>query len=285
MTAAHGCSGVAGRGAPARHGFVALAVIARLLLFAGGISADEGRPPLLRDVGLEPRLGAVVPAELPFRDEAGEAVTLGKYFDGRPLVLSLVYFGCPMLCGQVMNGLTGALKTLSLDAGKDFTVLTVSFDPRDGPEAARQRKREVLSRYGRPAAEGGWHFLTGDETAIRGLTEAVGFRYAWDATGNQFAHVGVVMVLTPEGRVARYFPGVEYPPRDLRLGLVEASAGRVGSTVDRLLLFCYRYDSATGRYTPIVENAVRAGALLTLAALGTLVVVLRRQEARRADHP
>jgi protein SCO1/2 len=259
---------------------VAFALLARLLLLAGGVHADEERPPLLRDVGLEPRLGAVVPADLAFRDEAGAAVRLGQYFDGRPVVLSLVYFGCPMLCGQVLNAVTAALRTLNLDVGRDFTVLTVSFDPHDGPEAARQRKHEVLGRYGRPGADAGWHFLTGDADAIRTLTESVGFRYAWDPVGKQFAHVAVVMVLTPDGRVARYFPGVEYPPRDLRLGLVEASAGRIGSTVDRLLLYCYRYDGATGRYTPIIDNAVRAGALLTLAALGTLLVVLRRQEGR-----
>jgi protein SCO1/2 len=227
---------------------------------------------------LEPRLGAVVPAELPFRDETGEAVTLRRYLGEKPVVLSFVYFGCPMLCGQVMNGLVTALKGIGLAVGRDFTVLTVSFDSRDTPAVARQRKAAVLSRYGRPAAADGWHFLTGDADAIRGLTEAVGFRYAWDALGRQFAHVAAVMVLTPEGKVARYFPGIDYPPRDLRLGLVEASAGRIGSTVDRLLLFCYRYDGATGRYTPIIETAVRAGALLTLAALGTLVVVLRRRE-------
>ncbi len=253
-----------------------------LLLSIATVRADDDRPPLLRDVGLDPKLGATVPADLAFRNEAGDPVTLGQYFGGQPIVLSLVYFGCPMLCGQVLNGVTATLRTLSLDAGKDFTVLTVSFDPHDGPEAARQRKRDVLARYGRPAAERGWHFLTGDADAIRALTDAVGFRYAWDEGGKQFAHVAVVMVLTPDGRVARYFPGVDYPPRDLRLGLVEASAGRIGSAVDRVLLFCYRYDGATGRYTLVIENAVRAGALLTLAALGTLVVVLRLQETRRS---
>jgi protein SCO1/2 len=246
-----------------------------------GIGRGDERPPLLRDVGLDARLGALVPRELAFRDESGKAVTLGQYFDdGRPVLLSFVYFGCPMLCGQVTNAVTAALRTLSLDAGKDFTVLTVSFDPRDGPEVARQRRLDALRRYGRPAAESGWHFLTGDDGAIRALTDAVGFRYAWDDVGKQFAHVGVIMVLTPEGRVARYFPGIEYPPRDLRLGLVEASAGRIGTTVDRLLLYCYRFNGATGRYTPIIENAVRAGAVLTLAALGALVIVLRRQESR-----
>jgi protein SCO1/2 len=246
------------------------------------VGADGERPLLLRDVGLEPRLGAVVPAELSFRDEAGETVSLARYLGGRPVVLSLVYFGCPMLCGQVLNGLTGALKTLDLDAGQDFRVLTVSFDPRDTPEAARRKKEETLARYGRPGAAGGWHFLTGEAEAIRRLADAVGFRYAWDEAGSQFAHVGVIVVLAPDGKIARYFPGIEFPPRDLRLGLVEASAGRVGSTVDRLLLYCYRYDATTGRYTAVVDDALRVGAVVTLVALGTLIVVLRRQEARRA---
>ena len=259
-----------------------LLVAAALLLLAGHGRADDERPPLLRDVGLEPKLGAAVPGELAFRDETGAPVRLGQYFaEGRPVLLSLVYFGCPMLCGQVSTAVTAALRTLNLDAGKDFTVLTVSFDPHDGPEIARQRKHETLGRYGRPTADAGWHFLTGDAAAIHALTDAVGFRYAWDDVGQQFAHVAAIMVLTPDGRVARYFPGVEYAPRDLRLGLVEASSGRIGSTVDRLLLYCYRYNGATGRYTPIVENAVRAGAVLTLAALGMLVVVLRRQELHR----
>jgi protein SCO1/2 len=240
----------------------------------------DRRPPLLRDVGLDPHLGAPLPLDAVFRDETGEARPLGAWLAGRPAVLSLVYFGCPMLCGEVLGSLTASLKPLSLDVGRDFDVLTISFDPRDGPDAAREKKADLLRRYGRRGAERGWHVLTGDADAIARLTAAVGFRYAWDRTGAQFAHVAVVEVVTPDGRLARYFPGIDYPPRDLRLALVEASQGRIGTVVDRLLLFCYHWDASTGRYTPLVARALQLGALLTAAALGTLIVVLRRAEGR-----
>jgi protein SCO1/2 len=243
-------------------------------------TAAAERPPLLRDVGLDPHLGAPLPLDAVFRDDTGAARPLREWLDGRPAVLALVYFGCPMLCGQVLESLTASLKPLSLDAGRDFEVLAVSFDPRDGPEAAGRKKAEAVRRYGRPGTEGGWRFLTGDADAIRRLTDAVGFRYAWDAAGAQFAHVAVVTVVTPDGRLARYFPGIDYPPRDLRLALVEASAGRIGTAVDRLLLFCYHWDAATGRYTPIVARALQLGGALTLIALGGLIVALRRAEGR-----
>ncbi len=248
---------------------------------AAALDADI-RPPLLRDVGLDAHLGATLPLELAFRDEEGTEVSLGRYLGARPAVLALVYYGCPMLCGQLLTGLAASLKSLALEPGRDFDVVVVSFDPRDGPEEARRRKGETVARYGRPATAAGWHFLTGDTEAIRRLTMAVGFRYAWDDGGKQFAHVAMLTLLTPDGRIARYFQGIEYPPRELRLGLVEASDGRIGTVVDRLLLFCYRYDASTGRYTPIVESAVRIGAVLGLVALGTLLVVLRRGEPGRA---
>jgi protein SCO1/2 len=177
-----------------------------------------------------------------------------------------------------MESLTASLKPLSLDVGRDFDVLAVSFDPRDGPDAARAKKAIAVRHYARPGTETGWHFLTADADTIRRITQAVGFRYAWDATGQQFAHVAVVTVVTPDGRLARYFPGIEYPPRDVRLALVEASAGRIGTAVDRLLLFCYHWDASTGRYTPIVARALQLGGLLTIAAVGTLILTLRRKE-------
>jgi len=256
-------------------------VLALATLAHAGLPADE-RPTLLRDVGLDPHLGAPLPLDAVFRDESGEARPLRGWLGDRPAVLSLVYFGCPMLCGRVLESLGASLKPLSLDVGRDFDVLTISFDPRDGPEAARAKKAEAIRRYGRPGAERGWHFLTGDADAIRRVTDAVGFRYAWDDAGAQFAHVAVVAVVTPDGRLARYFPGIEYPSRDLRLALVEASAGRIGTTVDRLLLFCYHWDAATGRYTPIIARALQAGAVLTMVALGALVIALRRGERRAA---
>ncbi len=255
------------------------AVLAILLLTLNGAAADD-RPLLLRDVGLSPHPGARLPLDAVFKDETGEAAPLGRWLENKPTVLSLVYFGCPMLCGEVMNALTTALKPIALEPGKDFTVLAVSFDPRDGPDEARAKKAAAVARYGRPGAAPGWHFLTGDAEAIRRLTDAVGFRYTWDAAGSQFAHVAVVTVLTPDGRLARYFPGIEYPSRDLRFALVEAADGRIGSVVDRLLLFCYRYDASSGRYTPLIARVVRVGAVLTAVALAGLIVVLRRQEGK-----
>jgi len=249
---------------------------------APSAAAAAERPPLLKDVGLDPHLGASLPLDAVFRDDAGSARPLGEWIGRRPVVLALVYFSCPMLCGHVLESLTASLKPLSLDAGRDFDVLAVSFDPRDGAEAAAKKKAEAIQRYGRPGTDAGWRFLTGDAEAIRRITDAVGFRYAWDATGAQFAHVAVVTVVTPDGRLARYFPGIEYPPRDVRLALVEASAGRIGTAVDRLLLFCYHWDAATGRYTPIVARALQLGGALTLIAVGTLIVVLRRAEGRTA---
>jgi len=255
------------------------AVLAILLLTLNGAAADD-RPLLLRDVGLSPHPGARLPLDAVFKDETGEAAPLGRWLENKPTVLSLVYFSCPMLCGEVMNALTTALKPIALEPGKDFTVLAVSFDPRDGPDEAGAKKAAAVARYGRPGAAPGWHFLTGDAEAIRRLTDAVGFRYTWDAAGSQFAHVAVVTVLTPDGRLARYFPGIEYPSRDLRFALVEAADGRIGSVVDRLLLFCYRYDASSGRYTPLIARVVRVGAVLTAVALAGLIVVLRRQEGK-----
>ena len=255
------------------------AVLAILLLTLNGAAADD-RPLLLRDVGLSPHPGARLPLDAVFKDETGEAAPLGRWLENKPTVLSLVYFGCPMLCGEVMNALTTALKPIALEPGKDFTILAVSFDPRDGPDEARAKKAAAVARYGRPGAAPGWHFLTGDAEAIRRLTDAVGFRYTWDAAGSQFAHVAVVTVLTPDGRLARYFPGIEYPSRDLRFALVEAADGRIGNVVDRLLLFCYRYDASSGRYTPLIARIVRVGAVLTAVALAGLIVVLRRQEGK-----
>jgi protein SCO1/2 len=242
--------------------------------------AVDGRPPVLREVGVDQRLGEIVPLEARFRDETGREVALGEYFGRKPVVLSLVYHTCPMLCGQSTNGLAGSLKALAFDAGRDFTVLSVSFDARDTPETARQRRTAALARYGRPRADAGWHFLTGDDDAIGALTRAVGFRWTRVPETGEWAHAAATIVVTADGRISRYFYGVEPPPRDLRLGLVEASSGRIGTVVDHILLFCYRYDPATGRYSAAVLNAVRAGGALTVLALATLLAVLWRREAR-----
>jgi len=256
---------------------------ALVLALAPPLAADEARPPALRDVGVDPHLGAALPLDLAFRDESGRTVALRDYVDGsRPVLLSLVYFGCPMLCGQSLNGLAASLKALSFAPGKEFTVLVVSFDPRDTPAVASGRKAAVLARYGRLDTATGWHFLTGEQAMIDRLTRGVGFRYTADAASGQFAHVPAAIVLTPAGTISRYFYGIEPAPRDLRLGLVEASANKIGSAVDQLLLFCFHYDPATGKYGALVMGAVRAGGALTLVALGTFLALAWRREARRS---
>lgn len=259
-----------------------MTVVAPLLLLAVAMAAHatDRRPPVLRDVGIDQRLGDTVPATVSFRDETGRAVTLGDYLGNQPVVLSLVYHSCPMLCGQTTNGLAASLKALAFDAGRDFTVLSVSFDPRDTPESAIPRRTNALARYARPAAARGWHFLTGDAAATEALTRAVGFRWTRDPATGEPAHVPATILLTPDGRISRYFYGIEPAPRDLRLGLVEASSGRIGSAVDHLLLFCYRYDPANGRYSAAVMNAVRVGGVLTVLALGAFLGVMWRREGR-----
>jgi protein SCO1/2 len=237
-------------------------------------------PRVLRDVGFDQRLGEKVPLDAVFRDESGRAVRLGDYFGTRPVVLSLAYFECPMLCTVVLNGLASALDVVSYQPGRDFEIVTVSFEPHDTPEQAAAKKAAYLHRYKRPGAAGAWHFLTGDAEQIRRLTEAVGFKYAWDETSKQYAHASGIMVLTPDGRLARYVYGVEYAPKDLRFAIYEASQGRILSPVDRLLLYCYHYDPTLGRYGATVMGTLRVAAVLTLAGLGTLVVTMRRREAR-----
>ncbi|HUH11803.1 MAG TPA: SCO family protein [Longimicrobiales bacterium] len=250
------------------------------VLAAQGLPADV-RPAALREVGFDQRLGESLPLDVELRDENGRAVTLATYFKDRPVVLSVVYYECPMLCTLTLNGLVSALATLSFDVGREFEVVTVSFDPREGPELARAKKAAYLRRYERPGAAEGWHFLTGDEEALRAVTSSIGFRYAWDERTQQFAHPAGLVVLTPEGRISRYIYGVEYAPKDLRLALVESAAGRIGSAVDQVLLFCYEYDPETGRYGAVIMRLVRLGGVLTLAGLGGLIFVLRRSERRR----
>lgn len=244
--------------------------------------AASDRPGLLAQVGIDQKLDAQVPLDLEFVDEQARPVTLARYFGQRPVVLALVYYECPMLCTQVLNGLVSALDVLSFDAGRDFDVLAVSFDPGETPGLARGKKAVYLERYGRPGTEGGWHFLTGRQASIARLTDAVGFRYAYDERTDQFAHAAAIMVLTPQGRVSRYFYGIEYAPRDLRLGLVEASQGRIGTVVDRALLLCYHYDPTEGRYGVVVMNLVRLGGVLTVVALGGFLWVAWRRERRQA---
>lgn len=237
-----------------------------------------GLPRALQKVSFEQRLNEQLPLDLVFRDETGREVKLAEYFNhGRPVILSLVFYECPMLCNQVLNGLVSSIKTLSFTAGKEFDVLTVSFDPREGPELARAKRDSYIMRYQRPGAENGWHFLVGSQESITALTKAVGFNYTYDNATNQFAHASGIIVLTPQGKLSRYFYGIDYAPRDLRFGLIEASEGRIGSPVDQLLLYCYHYDPATGKYGPVVMNVMRLGGIISLIGIASLILILRRK--------
>ena len=259
-------------------------VAALLVLTAAPASAAtepgaDVRPPALREVGIDQRLGESLPLDAPFRDDHGQSVTLGDLFGGKPVVLVMTYFECPMLCTLVLNGLTKTLKTMNFEPGKEFDVVVVSFDPRDTPELAAKKKATYVAEYGRVVTADGWHFLTGDQAAIARVATAVGFRYKWVPEEKQFAHAAAIMVATPEGRMSRYFYGVDYAGRDLRLGLIEAADHKIGSAVDVLLLFCYRYDPATGKYGAIVLNMVRIGGVATVLVIGAFMAVMFRREA------
>ena len=237
-------------------------------------------PELLTDIGLDQRLDAQVPPDLRFRDEAGREVRLGDYFGTKPVILTLVYYECPMLCTQVLNGLTSALGVLSFSIGQEFDVVTVSFDPKETPELAAAKKAAYVNRYKREGAGQGWHFLTGDERSIAALTKAVGFRYAYNASIDQYAHVSGIMVLTPEGRLSRYFYGIEYGPRDVRLALIEAADRRIGTPADQLLLYCFHYDPKSARYSFAIMRLVRTLGVATVLAMVGGIIILRRRERR-----
>jgi protein SCO1/2 len=246
----------------------------------GAIVRSDEKPRGLEGVGIDQRLNDPLPLDAAFRDEAGRTVNLSDYFGKRPVILALVYFNCPMLCTQVLNGLVSSLGVVSLSAGSDFDVVVVSFDPRDTPEAAKAKKEAYLTRYKRPGASGGWHFLTGDPKSIAAITKAAGFRYRYDEKLGQFAHASAILVATPGGRIARYFYGIEYAPRDVRLGLVEASAGRIGTPVDQVLLYCFHYDPSSGRYGAVVMNIVRLAGAATLVVLAIAILIMSRRRAR-----
>jgi protein SCO1/2 len=236
------------------------------------------RPPIMSEIGFDQRLGESVPLEAEFRDEEGRTVRLGDFFGRKPVVLNLVYFDCPMLCTVSLNGLTSALDVASVTPGQEFELLTISFDPRETPGLASAKKKAYLARYKRPGAGAGWHFLTGDRASIDRVTRAVGFRYAWDDETRQFAHPAGLLILTPQGTIARYLFGIEYSPKDLRLALVESGEGKVGGPVDDFLLFCYQYNPLTGRYSASILNLVRTLAVLTVLALGGFVYSMWRRE-------
>jgi protein SCO1/2 len=266
--------------------FSATLSIAALTLLASPIFAQQpGPPPILREVSIAQRLNEPIPREIIFRDENGKIVHLGDYFGTKPIVLSLVYFDCPALCTEVLNGELRTMKAITLDLGKDFDAITVSFEPKDTPELAKAKRDVYAGQYGRPGARENWHFLTGDQPSIDALTQAAGFHYAYDSASRQYAHAAAILVLTPHGRIARYFYGVQYPGRDVRLGLVEASEGKIGTPTDHALLYCYQYDPATGKYGLIVMNVVRAGGVLTMLVLGIFMFVMFRRERNHPSGP
>ena len=267
-------------------------LLAAIFAIPGGVSAQgplprqepgdaaTAKPGLLSKIGIDQRLNEQVPLDLAFVDETGRDVKLREYFGKRPVLLALVYYECPMLCTQVLNGVTGALKVLSFDVGKEFDVVAVSINPKEGPGLASAKKNAYLERYGRPATADGWHFLTGRDESIRALANAVGFRYAYDEEIKQYAHGAGVELLTPKGVIARYFYGIEYAPRDIRLGIIEASEERIGSPIDSVLLLCYHYDPATGRYGATAMTLVRIGAVMTMIGFAVfLFTAIRRERA------
>jgi len=253
-----------------------------MLLIASAAFADTSAtaPKLPGEVSIKQNLDAQLPLDLMFRDESGRIVRLRDYFRGKPVLLNFMYYRCPMLCSMVMEGLSSGLTELKFDVGRQFDVITVSIDPRDMPEQAAAKKDKYIKRYGRLGASGGWHFLTGNESAIHKLTDAAGFHYAYDPESDQFAHGTVLIVTTPEGRISRYLYGFEYKARDLRLGLVEASANKIGSASDQLLLLCYHYDPATGKYSRSALNFVRAGGIATVLGLAGFIFIMLRKERR-----
>src|SRR6202521_559247 len=266
----------------------AIATIA-VLLISGGIARSQAvpsnigvtsttMPAQLKNVGFDPQLNAQIPLDLPFVDENGSNVQLRDYFEQKPVVLAFVYYGCPMLCNQVEQGVVGALRMLSFTPGRDYDVVFVSFDPRESPDMAAQKKKSALEHFRRPETASGWHFLTGTKESIDAATKAANFRYSFDAKTNLFAHASGIMLLTPDGRISRYFYGVEYPGRDMRLGLVDASAGKIGSPIDHVLLFCYHYDPTAAVYSASILKLIRLAGVLTILCIVGGILLSRRRE-------
>jgi len=277
-----------GRVAAKATGIAAL-FLAVALLFSGAAAAQLGdplqmtqnigvRPDLLKQVRIDQKLDQPVPLDIHFRDEHGQPVELAQFFVGKPVILTLVYYNCPMLCTQVLNGLQRSIKDIPLTLGRDFQIVTVSIDPTEKPVLAEAKQALYTGFYGRPGAAQGWHFLTGDEEQIKRLADAVGFQYVYDPDSRQYAHASAIMLLTPDAKISRYFYGVTYPQRDLRLGLVEASEGKIGSPVDQVLLFCYHYDPHTGKYGLLISRVIQLSGGLTVLVGGICLFILFRRE-------
>ena len=264
-----------------------------VLLASGGLTRGQAvpsnigvnsttMPAQLQNVGFDPQLNAQIPLDLPFVDENGGSVQLRDYFKQKPVVLAFVYYGCPMLCNQVEQGVVGALRMLSFTPSRDYDVVFISFDPRESPDMAAQKKKSALAHFNRPDTAAGWHFLTGTKESIDTATKAANFRYSFDAKTNLFAHASGIMLLTPDGRISRYFYGVEYPGRDMRLGLVDASAGKIGTPIDHVLLFCYQYDPSSATYSASILKLIRLGGILTVLCIVVGILIFRRRDATQA---
>jgi len=245
-------------------------------------AVSSGLPAPLRDVRIEQKLNQQLPLDLVFRDESGREVKLGEYFGRKPVVLAFVYYDCPMLCTQILNGMVTSFRVLPFQVGKEFDVVAISFDPRETPELAQKKKKiyvNYLPERMRADAANGWHFLTGDQANINKITEAAGFHYHYDETTKQFAHASGIMLTTPAGKLSRYYYGIEYPARDLRLGLIESSENKIGSPVDQLLLYCYHYDPATGKYGAVVMNIMRIAGVITMLGIAAMLLLLKGRNA------
>lgn len=268
-----------------------IAVAAAGWLLASGMAAAQGMagpvykpatppPQILSNISIDQNLNQQVPLDLPFKDEQGRDVKLADYFGSKPVVLSLVYYECPMLCTETLNGMVSAFKVLKYDVGDEFNVVTISFDARETPALAAEKKKNYLRQYGRPGAEQGWHFLTGPQSSIDAVTKAVGFHYAWDQQTQQFAHATALMLLTPDGKLAQYYYGVEFSPRDLRFGIIEASKGKTGTLVDSVLLYCFHYDPRSGKYGAIISRVVQLAGGVTILVLGGFLIIMFRLEPK-----
>jgi protein SCO1/2 len=270
-----------------RSAILLLAAIAAVGIALPARAQQATTPAILNKVGIKQNLGDQIPPDLTFRDENGNTVRLGDFFGKKPIVLSLVYFDCPALCTEVLNGELRTMNAISLNLGKDFEAVTVSFEPKDSPALARAKREVYVGQYGRPGSVDHWHFLTGEQPSITALTNAAGFQYAYDSSIRQYAHAAAILVLTPEGRIARYFYGVVYPARDVRLGLVEASEGKIGTVTDHAMLLCYQYDPMTGKYGVVIINVLRIAGALTVVVLGIFMLLMFLRERRRSAliHP
>jgi protein SCO1/2 len=261
---------------------VVLAATSAMAQFLSEPSVKGALPPGLSKVGIDQRLNEQVPLDLHFKDEQGRVVRLGDYFhNGRPVIISLVYYNCPMLCGEVLNGMSAAFKVLKFTPGKEYEVITLSIDPREKPELAAAKKRSYIERLDRPGAEAGWHFLTGERPQIDALADAIGWHYQYDPKIDQFAHAAGIVLVTPQGRISQYYYGIEFSARDMRLGIIQASGNRIGSLADQVLLYCYHYDPRTGKYGAVIYNIVRLAGAATVLILGSFLFTMFRREATR----